>query len=123
MNDMQRPHNIQVPYSVVENLPPAERFLYYELCRLATDHATVDDQFDIHLTKGVLITSNYRLSKILDYAYSLVERSMEALMDKGLIDISYINEREFPSFYMVRVKEVFTNYELPEQIEAKYTHS
>jgi hypothetical protein len=110
-----KPHRFSIPYSVVEKLPPDERFIYYELNRLAASEDTVDEDFKIRLPKGCLITSNLRLAKLTDQAYSKVAIAMERLAEKGLIDIRSIDSPEFQSFYMVCVKEVFVDDELVRQ--------
>jgi hypothetical protein len=106
-----KPHRFSIPYSVVEKLPPDERFVYYELNRLAASEDTVDEDFKINLPKGCLITSNLRLAKITDQAYSKVAIAMERLEEKGLIEIRSINSREFQSFFMVCVKEMIADDE------------
>jgi hypothetical protein len=110
-----KPHTFSIPYSVVDKLPAAERFLYYELCRLAAYEDTTDEDFKIPLSKGELVTSHYRLSKVLDYPYSKTAFAVENLEEKGLIQISILDDPEFKSYYVVQVKEIVPNEEEEQQ--------
>ncbi|MBH8604235.1 hypothetical protein [Thermoactinomyces sp. CICC 10522] len=101
-----KPHTLSIPYSVVDKLPAAERFVYYELCRLAAYEDMTDEDFKIPLSKGELVTSHYRLAKVLDYPYSKAALAIESLEKKGLIEISMINDPEFKTYYVVHIKKI-----------------
>jgi hypothetical protein len=94
-----------VPHHVVEKLTPKERFVYYELCRLAATEPTKDEYFGIPLDPGSLITSHYRLSKLVDYAYSLTAITMDNLVHKDLIQLLPIEHEDYQSYYLVRIKD------------------
>jgi hypothetical protein len=106
-----KPYTFHIPYSVADKLTPKERFIYYEMCRLASREEKVDEDFKIPLPKGAFITSHYRMSKLLDYAYSLTSILIEGLAEKGLIEITPVQHEEFQSYYIVRVKEVLNDVE------------
>lgn len=101
-------HTFSVPYSVVEKLPAKERFLYYELCRLAAPRDYFDQDFKISVPKGGLISSAWRLSKIADYPYSLTCELIENLVEKELIEMTPVDtDSEVSAFFMIRLREVY----------------
>ncbi len=100
-------HTFSVPYSVVEKLPAKERFLYYELCRLAAPQDRFDEDFKVYVPKGGLISSAWRLSNILDYPYSLTSELIENLAEKELIELKRVKTRNFSSYFMIRLNEVY----------------
>ncbi|SEM81812.1 hypothetical protein [Lihuaxuella thermophila] len=101
-------HTFSVPYSVVEKLPAKERFLYYELCRLAAPRNYFDTEFKISVPKGGLISSTRRLSNIIDYSYSLTSELIDNLVEKKLIEMTPIDTgSKVPTFFMIQVFEVY----------------
>jgi hypothetical protein len=103
---VNKPYSFSVPYDVAEKLTPKERFVYYELCRLAATEPTKDTTFGVTLEPGSLITSHYRLSKVLDYAYSQTAIIIEHLAYKDLVEITPIAQGGFQSYYLIRVKSM-----------------
>jgi hypothetical protein len=107
---MKQP-TFSIPYSVVDKLPPRERFVYYELCRLAATQDMVNEEFRIRIPKGALVTSYLRFSKILDMAYSATAVAMESLAEKNLIELTPLDTgSEHSVFFVVQVKEVYVPY-------------
>lgn len=102
-----KPKAFCIPYEIVDNLTAGERFVYYEFCRLAATENKIDSDFKIRIPQGALITSHYRMSKILDLPYSITVYSIERLYKKGLIDVRPVEFEDFSSYYMVRVRNYY----------------
>ena len=108
-----KPHSFQIPYSVVDKLPPMERFVYYELSRLASPVAKKDTIFRVNIPPRGLIINHFRLAKEMDFPYSRVSCAMEQLEKKELIEIHPLNNKEFRSYYLVYVRKVYQENEIP----------
>lgn len=113
-----RSSTFSIPYSVVEKLPPSERFVYYELCRLATPQAKVDEEFRVQIPAGACISSNLRLSKILDFTYAQTARAIEDLLERNLIELTPLDtDSEYQTFFIIQIKEVYMPWKkMKEQI-------
>lgn len=92
-----------IPYDIVNRLTAGERFVYYEFCRLAATKEYIDPVFKIRVPQGALVTSHYRMSKILDLPYVTTVLSIEQLYEKKLIAVRPVEFEDFYSYYMVKV--------------------
>ncbi|MGA8941969.1 MAG: hypothetical protein WB502_04535 [Thermoactinomyces sp.] len=108
-----RPHSFQIPYSVANKLPPDERFVYYELSRLASTKTRTDNIFRVRVPARGLIINYFRLAKEMDFPYTKVAFAMEHLQKKGLIEIHPLRNREFKSYYFVYLKKIYNEEEIP----------
>ncbi|TCS95541.1 hypothetical protein [Hazenella coriacea] len=103
---MQQVNSFTIPYEIVDPLSPTERFVYYELCRLAVRQNTLNEEFRIRIPKGSLITSTLRLSKILDMAYSKTGVTLDVLADRSLIEMIPLETgSQVPTFFLIQVKK------------------
>ncbi|MBA4602916.1 hypothetical protein [Thermoactinomyces mirandus] len=108
-----KPHSFQIPYSVADKLPPAERFVYYELSRLASTKTRTDNIFRVRIPPRGLIINHFRLAKEMDYPYTKVASAMEHLEKKGLIEIHPLKNKEFKSYYLVYLKKIYHEEKVP----------
>lgn len=102
-------YSFSIPYHIGEKLTPKERFVYYELCRLAAPKPMRDEDFGISLEPGSLVTSHYRLSKIIDYPYSMTAITIDHLAYKKLISLFPLEHEEYRSYYVVKVNDYEQN--------------
>lgn len=99
-----------VPYSVVDKLSPSERFVYYELCRLSAQEDVWDEEFQMRVPKGSLLTSHLRFAKEIDMPYSSTSIALDELAAKGWIEVTPLDiGLKYQTFYMIHVKDVFTS--------------
>lgn len=113
------PKYFSIPYDIVNNLSAGERFVYYEFCRLAATKEHIDPVFKIRVPQGALVTSHYRMSKILDLPYVTTALSIEQLYEKKLIAVRPVEFEDFYSYYMVKV----VNFQPPSDTQPHQTYS
>jgi hypothetical protein len=72
---------------IVASLPPKERFLYYELTRLAVfaKDGIMHKEYKITIPRGCWIISYRKLAQLVDMPLRTVQNAVKNLVEKGII--------------------------------------
>lgn len=96
---------------IVSSLPPRERFLYYELTRLAVEDEIIHEEYNITIPRGCWIISYRKLAQLVDMPLKSVQNAVKNLVEKGMIQIKDVGRIKGKDGNQKRTMFVVSNYE------------